>query len=122
MEYTWILKNICNVNTPLTVCYASVIPEVYMGIFLPKAAGMQEIALCYEDVKTPHTRHQVKYTQLTRLIKLGVLALREVETPVNFIQKILLHHCMEDDGDEEIEEDGGTVLPSIMVQRHLSFW
>ncbi len=39
-----------------------------------------------------------------------------------YIQKILLHHCMEDDGDEEIEEDGGTVLPSIMVKCHLSLW
>ena len=37
-----------------------------------------------------------------------------------YIQKILMHYCMEDDGDEEIEEDGSGVFPSVMVQRHLS--
>lgn len=37
-----------------------------------------------------------------------------------YIQEILLHHCVEDDGDEEIEDDGGTVLPSVMVKCHLS--
>lgn len=33
-----------------------------------------------------------------------------------YIQKILLHYCMEDDCDKEIEEDGGTVFPSILVK------
>lgn len=37
-----------------------------------------------------------------------------------YIQKILLNYSMEDDSDEEIEEDGGTVLPSIMIRSHLS--
>lgn len=41
---------------------------------------------CYQDVKAPHTRHQVKHTQLTRLIKFGVLALGEMKTPVHFLQ------------------------------------
>lgn len=42
---------------------------------------------CHKNVKTPNTWHQVKHTQLTRLIKLGVLALGKVETPVYFLQR-----------------------------------
>ena len=34
-----------------SVKYTSVIPEVYMGIVLPKAAGMQEISFLYEEIR-----------------------------------------------------------------------
>lgn len=40
----------------------------------------------------------------------------------SYIQKILLHDGVEDDGDEEIEDDGGAVFPSIVVKRHLSIF
>ena len=38
-----------------------------------------------------------------------------------YVQEILLHHRMEDDGDKEVEDDGGAVLPAVVVKRHLSF-
>ena len=37
------------------------------------------------------------------------------------VQHILLHHRVQDDGDEEIEEDGGTVLPAIVVESDFPF-
>lgn len=37
------------------------------------------------------------------------------------IQHILLHHRMQYDGDEQIEEDSGTVLPAIVVEGDFPF-
>lgn len=39
---------------------------------------------------------------------------------VTHIQDVLLNHRVEDDGDEEIEEDGGAVFPAVMVESQLS--
>lgn len=37
-----------------------------------------------------------------------------------YIEHILLHNRMKDDGDTKIEEDSGTVFPSVMIQSHFS--
>lgn len=39
-----------------------------------------------ENIETPHARHKVKHTKLTRLIKLGVFALGEVQASIHFLQ------------------------------------
>lgn len=46
----------------------------------------------------------------------------ECHCQATHIQQILLNYSVEDDGDEEIEEDRGAVLPSVMVQRHLPLY
>lgn len=83
-----------------------------MWVVLPKAAGMQDISFLKKEnemfetfsfgafgaqtfndvvyrqknVKAPNAGHQVEDAQLTRLIELGVLALGEVETPIDFLR------------------------------------
>lgn len=41
--------------------FTSVIPEVYMGIVLPKAAGMQEIPLLHEEMGKKGELYTVVY-------------------------------------------------------------
>lgn len=83
-----------------------------MWVVLPKGAGMQDIsflkeeheifetfsfsargtqpfkgvAYCQKNVKAPNAGHQVEDAELARLIELGVLALGEVETPIDFLR------------------------------------
>lgn len=57
------------------------------------------------------------HVRSTESVEIMMLMPESLDT---YIQEILLHHCVEDDGDEEIEDDGGTVLPSVMVKCHLS--
>lgn len=79
---TLILLILLSINVRVSACFKNM-----CGISFTRKLSLEcSLTHCNEDVETPHTRHQVKHAKLTRLIKLGVLALGEVKTSVHFLQ------------------------------------
>jgi len=83
-------------------------------IVFPKASDVKQVFLQH-NVSGPDQADQVKAEQLSALVKLGVFDLGEMQFPVDLVQQVLLDDLVHNDGDQQVEEDGGDVFDAGSV-------
>lgn len=92
--------------------------RIYIFFFCEiSRGGVAQCCICGLAVISKLLHFWPAHVRSTESAEILMLMPQSLDT---YIKEILLHHCVEDEGDEEIEDDCGTVLPSVMVKCHIS--